>query len=368
MFFRIAVFLVLFVSVGLGVVSAQEDSPAMTYDKALACVEAVLPAEMYSTNEYLPSAEDLADTTPFEGEVAHLSVGMPWILNDEEAAFYNAVELGFYAQEGLEVELVPGGPGINQLLILGGGATDIAVPAAGGDIPFAWASPTPLQSVAVGTINKLGQYAYLTTDPELIGKELTPQDLIGTTVYTQQGGALYTQILLDQYEIPRDSVTIIDTAGFSPDAIMTNPEGVRKVVYTAWLSNQPRALEAEGFEWNALRYGDWAHTEYTDVIAVLAETLETEEGRDLVQRFMRATYRGLDYLVENPEESADIAVEYAVDADLTVDQALWRFGIQEDQNLIVGNDDLGLMAMDPAVWNQTVATMLQYGQLELQCN
>jgi ABC-type nitrate/sulfonate/bicarbonate transport system substrate-binding protein len=137
--------------------------------------------------------------------------------------------------------------------------------------------------------------------------------------------------------------------------------------YTGWIANQPRALEAAGLEWNGLRYNDWAVNEYTDVIAASDEMLETEEGREIVRRFMRATYRGLQFLIENPKESAEIAAEYGVEAELTAEQALWRFNIQEENNMIVGEDGEGLMYMDPDSWNNYVATLLQYGQVEMNC-
>ena len=344
-----------------GTISAQS---GQGYEEALACVLEQLPAEVYSTNEFIPTEEELASIEPLK-ETVHIRVGMPWILNDEEAPFYNAVELGFYAEEGLVVELVPGGPGRDHMQSLGAGAVDITVQAAGSSIPIARISPTPINTVAVGTLLKIGQYTYLTTNPDLLGRGLTPADLVGSTISTQQGGGVYTQILMDQLGLDFSSVTIEDTAGFGPDVLMTDPP--QADFYTGWIANQPRALEAAGLPWNYIRYGEWGPNEYTDVIAVSDEMLGTEEGREIVRRFMRATYRGLQYLVDNPEESAEIASEYGVEAELTVEQALWRFNIQEEQNMITGTDGMPLMYMDPEVWNSYMAVLLQYEQIEMDC-
>ena len=76
-----------------------------------------------------------------------------------------------------------------------------------------------------------------------------------------------------------------------------------------------------------------------------------------------ATYQGILYLLEYPEESADIAVKYGVEAQVTREQALWRF--EQQRGLVLGRDALGLMRMDPAEWNKVVATLYQYGQIEI---
>src|SRR3989344_682701 len=105
--------LIVLLSILLGsfaVVAGQDGG--MTYEDALACVLGTLPAEIYSTNEFIPTVDELENIEPLD-EVVHLKVGMPWVFNDEESAFYNAVALGFYEEEGLEIELLEGGPGLD---------------------------------------------------------------------------------------------------------------------------------------------------------------------------------------------------------------------------------------------------------------
>ena len=89
-----------------------------------------------------------------------------------------------------------------------------------------------------------------------------------------------------------------------------------------------------------------------------------EENPDLVRRFLAAQTQGLNYLLENPDESAEIAVVYGVDAQLTKEQALRRFELQEA--LVVGSDDLPVSHMSAERWNTQVASMIQYDQLQLE--
>lgn len=353
---------------GTGVL-AQGSGPAMTYDQALACVKQVLPAEKYMTNDYLPTADALAKIdTP--STTKKIKVGMPWILDDEEAQLYDAIELGYFKDEGLDVELVSGGPGKDHIQTLGAGSVDIAFAAGGSSIPSAVVSPTPIDLVAVGTLLKDMPYALITIRPDLLNKKITPQDVAGKTIGVQQGGEVYINMLLDKYNIPHDKVTLID-AGFTPDVLLVG----KADFYTGWIMNQPRLVEqglaSQGKDpkgWNALLYRDYVYSEPSDVIAVRRETLNSPDGQDMVKRFLRAVYRGTQYLLAEPDKSAAITEKYTnqyKDQPVPAADALWRFKQQE--TLINGTDKLGLLAMSPDQWNQTVALLLEYGQIKLTC-
>jgi len=367
MTYRIFVFLILVGFLLAGTALAQEEAE-LTYEKALSCVEEKLPATVYSTNEYLPTEADLTNITPLE-ETVTIVLGFPWIKNDEEGPWYNAEELGYFADEGLVVIFEPGGPGINHLQTMAGGAVDIAISAGGAAIPQALASPTPIEGLmVVGTFLKGSPFALITIREDLLGKEITPADLEGMIIGTQSTAFFYFDMLFAKYDIPRQEDELL-AAGSGPEVIFTETADF----YTGWIMNQPRAVEAWLVEqgkpadaWNAMMYRDWVYDEYSDVIVVSGEMLSTEEGRDVVRRFMRATYRGLQYLLDNPEDSARIAVKYADEGEgLTEDAAMFRFEHQEF--LIYGNDGLGLMATAPEKWNHMAATLTQYGNMPLEC-
>ncbi|MEZ4656231.1 MAG: ABC transporter substrate-binding protein [Caldilineaceae bacterium] len=130
----------------------------------------------------------------------------------------------------------------------------------------------------------------------------------------------------------------------------------------AWIVNQPRLLEEQGYmNWTAFQFSDWGWDGYSDVSAVRRETLEANP--DLVKRYLAATYQGTKFLMENPEESADIAVKYGVDAQLTKEQALRRFQLQEA--LVQDEADPGLLIMSADKWNAEMAAQIQYDQLQV---
>ena len=347
---------------------AQEEADEMAkagseaeFQSILACVEENFPAEGYFTNDLLPATD--AAWEPMDcASVDSIKVGMPWVLNDEEAPWYNAIELGFFADVCLEVELVAGGPGVDHLQTLAGGAVDIAVVAGGSRVPSIVSSPTPAEVVAVGTFLKHSPYIWLGLDPDTpqdqaSDKVLTPQDFIGKKVGIQGNDDYLFSFIANKHGIPADQVDLME-AGFTPDPVLV---GAMDYI-GAWIVNQPRLLEEKGFmNWVAFRFSDWGWDSYGDVTVVRRETLE--ENPDLVRRFLAAQSQGLNYLLENPDASAEIAVEYGVDAQLTKEQALRRFELQEA--LVVGSDDLPVSHMSADRWNTQVASMIQYDQLEL---
>ncbi len=331
----------------------------MSYEEALACVERVVPAQSYVTNALLPSDADLADIQPMDDRVK-IRVGLSWIFDDSHSHFYNAIEEGYFDDEGIDVELVPGGPGKNHVQTLGGGVVDIAVTSAGSYLPRAITSPTPIEGItSVGSVLKGAPAAFLTISEDLLGKELTPQDLKGRVV---AGGPFleHLPILLGKAGLEEEDVTVIK-AGFTPDALFAGAADF----YFGWIFNQTRAIAAQGYEWNALMWGPHGFEDFPDTIVMMKEDIA--ENPELGERFMRAVHRGIDFMLENPGASADNVLKHAIDAPhLTKDMVLHRY---EQQAPLVTKGDNRLLETDFAAWNENTATLVQYGFLPtVNCN
>ena len=331
------------------------------YQRILACVEENFPAESYFTNDLLPDPD--AIWKPMECEsVDQISVGMSWILNDGGAPWYNAVELGFFSDLCLEVELLRGGPGLGNLQTLIDGGVDFAVSAGGSLIPTLVAGPDGEDIVAVGSLIKHSPYIWLGLDHDTprdqrSEKELTPQDFIGKTVGLHEGERHFFDFISSKYGISPDQVELVET-GFTPNPVMAG-----EMDYAAgWLINEPRLMEEQGYmNWVALQFSQWGWDDYSEVMVVRRSTLE--ENPDLVRRYSAAVVQGLNFLLENPDTSAEIAVRYSVDAQLTQEQALRRYQLQEA--LVIGDDDLPIAHMSATRWNAKAASMIQYDQLDL---
>ena len=347
------------------VVSEQEttknNAVELAYEKTLACVEENYPAESYSTNALLPHVEAVWEPMDCDG-MDQVKVGMSWILNDGGAAWYNALDQGFFRDVCLDVELVRGGTGLGSLQTLVDGDVEFAVSAGGSQVPALALGPKGQDIVAIGSLIKRSPYIWLGVDHDTptdqrSEKVLTPQDFVGKTVGLHEGEGYFFEFISAKYGISAEDVELVVT-GFTPDPVLAGEMDFA----AGWLINEPRLMEAQGYlNWIAFQFSEWGWDDYSEVMVVRRETLE--EDSDLVRRYLAAVLRGLQFLLDNPEESARIAVHYAVDAPTTEELALRRYQLQEA--LIVGADDLPMGHMSAERWNAQVASMSQYGQIEL---
>lgn len=335
---------------------AEEGTKLMDDAAALACIQKKLPASSYVTNDLIPQGDNPMPEGPLASPVK-LKVGLPWVLNDENAPFYNAIEQGFFRDEGIEVELVPGGPGKNHLQTLAGGAVDVAVLAGGQLVAPALTSPTPITGVkVVGSLLKGAPAMFITIDKDLQGRKLTPEDLKGRVV----AGPPFTRffpIMFDRAGIKPDEVKIVN-AGPDPSVLYAGAADF----YLGWVFNQPRDIEAKGYAWNGFMWRDYAFDAYTDVIIMRDDMLSDPARQDVAKRFMRATYRGTQYLLDHAEQSAETAVKYSADApNMKKEDALFRFSRQEF--LVRGEKGERLLATDEGFWDRNNAMLLQYGYM-----
>ena len=344
-----------------GIAGAARGGDESDYDRILACVEESFPAESYFTNEYLPEPDAVGEPMECAG-VDRVRVGMSWILNDGASPWYNAIELGFFSDHCLEVEMVKGGPDVDQVRRLAEGEVDFAVDAAGSGTLKTIAASGESSLVAVGTLLQHSPYVWLGIDHDTprdqrSDRKLQPVDFADKKIAIYVGEQFLLEFLAKRYGLETEGVAL------SAATAVVDPLVAGEVDFTAaWIVNEPRALEAQGYmNWVAFNFGDHGWDTYADVSVVRRETLE--ESPDLVRRYLAALGQGVEYLLTNPEDSAEIALDYGVDAELTREQTLRRFELQRP--LIEGSGDLPLGHMSAQRWNNQVAAMIQFGLIEV---
>jgi ABC-type nitrate/sulfonate/bicarbonate transport system substrate-binding protein len=338
-------------------------APSISVEDATAQVQHAMPASRYVTNDLLPGADANAPAPlPAAGPLTRLRVGMPWVLNDEIAPWFVGMDKGFYRDEGLELEISPGGPGIDPLQLLVGGKLDIAVPPSGLGIVELMASPTSSDLVAIGTVLKGSPYCWLGIDKSIprdqpSKRKIQPTDFVGKSIGLQAGSEPIFDFLVRQYHLPADSMRI-KRVGFTPDPLM---DGVVDY-YGAFLVNQPRIMERAGFKnWTAFLFGDWGWVDFGDVSVVRRETLQ--KTPDVLRRYLRATGRALRFILDQPDEAAQITAQRSVDVPLTPDMVKRRFDLQ--RSLIEGAPGSPLQEMPLDRWNLLAAHLVQSGTIHL---
>jgi NitT/TauT family transport system substrate-binding protein len=332
----------------------------ISFDDALAKVRQKIPADSYISNEFLKQVATVKPTPPSSPD--HVRIGMPWILNDESALWYIAVEKGFFRDMGIEAELVPGGPGKDPLALMIGNSLDIAVVPGGASVVSLIASPTGAKVTAICTLLKDSQYSWLTLDhtvgnDQASHKELKPEDLIGKKIGVQSDGQRYVDFVIQRFKLPADQIKVVQV-GFSIDPLVSGAVDF----YAGWFQNQPRFLEQQGYKnWLALRFRDLGWTEEGDVSVVMKTLAEKNPG--LVARYVYALSQAVQVYLNQPEEAADITLKDSKDANLTRDMVLRRFELEKD--LVLGKDGQPPLWMSVESWNNLAALLTQYGGIEL---
>ncbi|MEM9158253.1 MAG: ABC transporter substrate-binding protein [Verrucomicrobiota bacterium] len=331
-------------------------------ERNISRVRSVLAAEDYVDMSLLPEGGRFAPPE-HPGDPVTLKVGLPWIFNDQHAPLYIAKRLGFFAAEGIEVDLREGGPGRNPLALLAGGSVDIAVSSSGNAVIRLVASETGVDVVALGAMNRGSGYSWLHLDGDTpkgdrSQRVLKPGDFDGALIGIQEGAELAQAYFLANFSYLKDRVRFVK-AGFTPDALMAG----KIDFYAALYENQPRLIEAQGFNnWIAFRFQDYGIVDFANVHVVLREVAEGR--KEVLRRYLRAVCRATEFLLSKPEEAAAITQGFSTTSQLSKEQILRRFELQ--RSFIDADGKYPLMYTPLDTWDVIASQLFTYKQIELK--
>lgn len=263
-------------------------------------------------------AEETATETETEApaELLTTSVAMGWIKNVEYGGNWLALDNGFYAEEGLEVEYLQGGPNAP--------ASTVAV--AAGDAPIGVSASLRAYVDAVLEGNDFVMFgAQYQTSPggvlSLPDRPVrTPEDLVGIKFLGQEGVDITIEAVLQIAGLPTDDYEFIP-AGFTPDPLI---EGAGEA-YSCFVVNQPITLEeqfglVEGDDFVVTTWADLGLPSYANMY--FCQRSFAEENHDLLVSFLRGTIKGWELNEQgDPGVAADAAVSnYGADLGLDINQ------------------------------------------------
>lgn len=237
-----------------------------------------------------------------------IRIVLDWTPNTNHTGLYVAREKGYFAEQGLEAEIMQPPEGSTTSLVGAGGA-EFGI-SFQDSLAATFASNNPIPVTAVATIiqhntsgilslketaidrpAKMSGHSYATWD--------TPVELAMIKKIVEDDGGSFEEI-----ELIPNTVTDVVTA------LQTDIESVW--VYYAW---DGIATEVAGLETNYLNFADYG-TEldlYTPVIIANDSFLKNKP--ELVKKALEAIKKGYEFAIENPEEAADILLTAAPELD-----------------------------------------------------
>ncbi|MGP0095065.1 MAG: ABC transporter substrate-binding protein [Xanthobacteraceae bacterium] len=209
-----------------------------------------------------------------------VSFGTNWVAEAEHGGFYQALADGTYRRHGLDVTIVPGGPQVNNRILLPVGKLDFFM------------SANTLQSfdAVAQDIPTVVTAAMFQKDPQVLlahpgqGIERFEDLKKLTLLVSREGMSTYFQWLKADFGFQEGQVKPYT---FNPQPFLADP----RTVMQGYVTSEPYAIEQQGkFKPKIFLLADHGFNTYSTLIETRRNLVEAKP--DLVQRFVDASIIG----------------------------------------------------------------------------
>lgn len=287
-------------------------------------------------------------TSPTAAPLTRVTVQLPWIHQAQFAGLYAADQNGYYAEEGLEVNFAPGGPGVDSLSPVLEGSAQFGT-ASADQMLVARAGDKPLKAFAV--IYRRSPVVFMALSSSGITR---PQDFVGKTIRTPAPNAPSLHAIMAKLGISQDQYTEVDL----PSDVDEFASG-RVPIWSSYVNTLTLSVQRAGYEINIIYPDDYGVHFYSDTLFATDDFIENNP--DLVRRFLRASLKGWTFAVENPQKIGQMVLKYVPDTDPELGNAQMIASIPL---VNTGEDHIGWM--EPEIWAGMEKTLREQGVITAQ--
>ena len=235
-----------------------------------------------------------------------VTLQLKWVTQAQFAGYYVAKDKGFYDEEGLDVTIKPGGPDIAPEQVIAGGGADVIVDWMGGALAA--------REKGVGLVNiaqpfkKAGMELVCPKD----GPIKTEADFKGHTLGVWFFGNEYPfYAWMNKLGIPTeggaDGVTVLKQSFDVQPLIQKQADCISVMTYNEYWQLIDAGYKPEDLI--VFNYTAMGVDLLEDGLYTLEDKLKDPAFKEKMVKFVRASMKGWDYAVKNPDEAADIVVE-----------------------------------------------------------
>ena len=299
-------------------------------------------------------------------ELTAVRLQLQWVPQAQFGGYFAARELGYYAEEGLDVELVDGGPDVIPQQV--GSAPD------GPEFTISWVpkvlqareEESDLVNIAqifqrAGTLSVAWADSGITSPEDYAGKKVGVWDF-GNELEVVASARFAGLEPGEDFEVviqPFDMTLLLNAR----DGCAASDTDCVDVAEAMIYNEYAQVLETENpdtgelyqpEDLNVIDYNEVGTAMLQDALFSRAAWVAEEGNEDIAVRFLRASFRGWMHCRDNPDD----CIQWVTEAGSTLGAGHQRWMMNEI-NALIWPSPGGVGMMDPDLWAQTVETAIE---------
>jgi len=272
--------------------------------------------------------------------------------NAEHAPYYLGKKKGFYAAEGVDLNILPGTGSATAVKLVGAGDSMFGVAVADA-VTVGRAQRIPV--VSLGVLLQGSPTVLASLKAQNITK---PADLYGKKVGTNPQSTVYAfwKAFVKLNNLDMSKITEVAVTGQVVGPMLAGSVDAAGLL----LTNEVVIIESRGQALNIINYADHGVKSYGQTLFTSDKLLK--ENPDLAKRVARATFKSWTYTLANVNEAIDALAEAVPETDRKLETTKWT-----NIKALVSSPDTqksGFGAQTLDGWKQTYQTFKLGGLIE----